>query len=136
MSQNLPDEVLDAAIDAYLGGPNAMANRRLRLGHLRERMQAVADALLPHIRDLIVQQEGHQEWRVSGFPGQEYGPYNFVWGKGEPDGEGEHRARAFVAMVTEPGRARWVDGPHVEYRTVLHHEGPWLPADKETPDAD
>lgn len=139
----LSDEALDAAVEAHQAhgdyitartyscscGEQFLAadvsHQQARRLHLRHQMQAIADALAPYIH----QEGGRREWRVSGDPGQPYGFYNFVWPRPGSNEDGEKEARAFVAMITQPGRVPWVDGPHLHYRIVYTDTGPWLPAE-------
>lgn len=145
---NLPDEALDAAIEAQLAhGDEIYLNRFLcRCGetflaagvshviaaelHSRHRMQAVADALVPYIRAQILREEGHQEWRVSGDPGPEFGPYNFTWPRPGWVEDGEEQARALYNLITDGNHVPWVDGPYLHCRTVYNDASPWLPAEE------
>lgn len=65
-----------------------------------------------------------EEWRVTGDPGPEFGPYHFVWSS-RTGLNPERPARAFMAMVAP--RHDWVDGPHLHRRTVTFTE--WEPVD-------
>lgn len=65
----------------------------------------------------------HEEWRVTGEPGQDYPPYDFVWSTFRGTDHGHHperSARGFIELVRDgPG---WVDGPYLSRRTVTATE--------------
>lgn len=64
--------------------------------------------------------ETHEEWRVTGDPGEAYPPYEFTWSAlrnsvhyGDPEAE----ARSFLALL-DSVNDKWRDGPHLHKRTV------------------
>ena len=141
----LSDEALDAAITAFLNhgdqvipgalscdcglqvrGATIGAQQAARL-MMRHQMQAIVDALTPHLRDQGVVRE---EWRVSGDPGPGYPPYSFVWPRPGQNEGGEERARAFYNLVTDNWHIRWDDGPYLHHRTIYTETGPWLLAEE------
>ena len=76
-----------------------------------------------------------EEWRVTGDPGPSFPQYDFVFGSPTrramgADEDPEAAARRFVEQIREAaaelGRGGWVDGPHLQHRTVTYTE--WEPA--------
>lgn len=68
----------------------------------------------------------YDEWRVTGWPGDGYDTYEFVWSERlNPHllvaGSAEAQARAFVTVIRShvaSGQISWRDGPHLGRRAV------------------
>lgn len=60
----------------------------------------------------------HEEWRVTGDPGEGFPPYTFTWSPHgySATGDAEGEARGFVRLIRE--HDNWRDGPHLHTRTV------------------
>lgn len=67
----------------------------------------------------------YEEWRVTGEPGQGFGPYKFTWSPKRGDEHPEDKARNFVRVI-ERSDDPWTDGPHLQHRTVVVTS--WRPA--------
>lgn len=60
-----------------------------------------------------------EEWFVFGEPGPGYPTYRFMW-RSDEYADPEAAARAFIEFATS-----WVEGPHLDHRTVTYSE--WEP---------
>lgn len=58
----------------------------------------------------------HEEWRVTGDPGDSFPPYEFTFSPRRGYADPEHSARGFIALVNNT--VGWRDGPHLHRRTV------------------